>query len=455
MADNNNNAAAAANDNDNNAFQDAQQDVQPAPLFPGEHVGGQMLDFNQKLHYKHWENSIKSLYPDSKDRFDLKKEGLLNFLNNLKTRDETAMMSTLEVPVAIGANNQVDMNGEWVHMCTGHARFTRDHITAFVRSFANQRNRARQDDIMLYQCVYNSLSEDAKDKVNEKDGNFKLGEHTSGVLLLFEVIQRTGLDAYIDPDTIRQEISQLPMKFQQLEFNVKDLHSWVRTKLKELRRSGSNQHVDLRAHLVQAYRIAPDDRFRNYMQRKIDDFKGAEALNAEQLMSKADDQVNQIEKDNALAALKGENPTPAPGELLAQQAKLHAKIASLENERKSNKSNQQSNPKGNGKPKGGGGGKDNDKEQKKQPFPAELKNAKPPSDASKPRKINGKKYYYCTYHQKWGEHPTSDCKAKKNAAQEASGGEQKSNTKAQERTIRAFSAVVDQHNGYDSSSSSE
>lgn len=347
-------------------------------------------------------------------------------------------------------------------MCQGHARFDYNHLLEFVHTFYNNRNRANQDDIILYRCIINSLTEDAKKEVKEKEDLYELRNgHSSGLLLLHQVIDCTGVDPYIEPDTIRQELAQAANKFKQLNFEVKPFHSWINTKLAELRKSGPNAHVDLRAHLVRAYRASTDARFRDYMQRQIDDNKGAQALTARQLMFKAEEQAAQMAKDEAAAALAGEGPPASSNELLALQAKLEQKIDDLKKTRKSgnNSGHGKGNGKGNGKGKSPGGGNSN-----KPPFPTELKTAGKPDDPTKPRVINGKKYWYCTFHDKWGEHPTSECKKKASSQaggsqRQASGGASNSSTNGQSRqanrTVRAYSALARLAQGNDSDSTSE
>jgi hypothetical protein len=49
-----------------------------------------------------------------------------------------------------------------------------------------------------------------------------------------------------------------------------------------------------------------------------------------------------------------------------------------------------------------GKGKQNDSNRKR--FPEELKGAPKPDDPSKPRIIDGAKYWWCEVHKKWGKH---------------------------------------------------
>ena len=82
------------------------------------------------------------------------------------------------------------------------------------------------------------------------------------------------------------------------------------------------------------------------------------------------------------------------------------------------------------------------------PFPAELKNKPAPAAAEMNNGVtlNGKTYYYCFYHKKWGEHKLGDRKAHKKANSSnttpATGNTGTTQAGGQQRGVRAVQAVV-------------
>ena len=210
--------------------------------------------------------------------------------------------------------------------------------------------------------------------------------------------------------------------------------------MKQLRASGESSD-DLRTHLFKAYGSSPDKEFTTYIGGLKDDIRdNGTNITAKQLMSKAKLKATDLERERNL----GTAQSRADEQILALEARVEALSARL--------------PKGKGPRRtAGNGGTGRSKQersktrkagkqrtkQRRQPFPEELKKAAAPANPKVPREINGIKYYYCEHHKKWGEHPTSACKAK-SAAQGAlrpggSGGDQMSRLS---RAAHAIAAVA-------------
>ena len=85
------------------------------------------------------------------------------------------------------------------------------------------------------------------------------------------------------------------------------------------------------------------------------------------------------------------------------------------------------------------GGKSSGKNGKKKiKFPEELKDKPKPSDPSKPEVHDGIKYYWCTYHERWGRHSSSECKLKQEDSQGGTNGSRGN------RFVKALAAIVDE-----------
>ena len=86
------------------------------------------------------------------------------------------------------------------------------------------------------------------------------------------------------------------------------------------------------------------------------------------------------------------------------------------------------------------GGKSSGKGGKKKiKFPEELKDKPKPSDPSKPEVHDGIKYHWCTHHERWDRHSTSECKLRQEDSQDSTNG----NGSRGGRFVKALAAVVD------------
>jgi hypothetical protein len=125
----------------------------------------------------------------------------------------------------------------------------------------------------------------------------------------------------------------------------------------------------------------------------------------EELVNLAEGKVNQLK---VLEEHKATD-TGKQQELLALKAKLDT-LKKTVNKFKKDKSGYESSDSSAGGSRSGGGskqrcrGKGKQNDPNKKPFPEELKGAPKPDDPSKPRIIDGVKYWWCEVHKKWGKH---------------------------------------------------
>lgn len=168
-------------------------------LTPAAGTQSNVLDYvNNKMHRSHYQAAIKSLYRDSDARFDLSEKNLQNFLSRLEVRAKEFNFCTLDVPI----NNNFPL-GQTDNLIRHHGKFTLEHISTFANTFLGTPSRAAQDDYMLYQCLINSVDEDAFNELSAMSDEYIIGEHSCGVLLLKVIIRESAADAAIAPDTVK------------------------------------------------------------------------------------------------------------------------------------------------------------------------------------------------------------------------------------------------------------
>ena len=82
-------------------------------------------------------------------------------------------------------------------------------IRAHETTYITQPNRSAQDTYLLYECVMNSLSPEAKAKINIWRNNYWVNRNPSGNLLVKVVIRECHLDTKASIASIRQRLASL------------------------------------------------------------------------------------------------------------------------------------------------------------------------------------------------------------------------------------------------------
>ena len=85
------------------------------------------------------------------------------------------------------------------------------------------------------------------------------------------------------------------------------------------------------------------------------------------------------------------------------------------------------------------------------PFPKELRTADKPQDTTKPKVIDGKEYWWCDTHDKWGSHSNTACRKRQSTskATPAAGGDDR-----KARALRAVQALLQDSEDSDGNESS-
>ena len=364
----------------------------PAPfaLNPAAATQNDILDFGVKLHKAHYSSAIRSLFTDKEEKFDVTEARLQEFLTLLKERTDSFNLSIVEMPLDL-ANPFANL----VNFITNHGRFTHEQVRAFATTYIGVPNRAFQDDGMLYQCLLSSVTPESFGELSCSEEEYVVNSHKCGLLLLSFIVSESAADATIDPDTIRKELSHAPAKFKELKYNVEDFNSWVLLKIKQLRQHGE-ESSDLRAHLFSAYKSSEDKEFVSYINALKDDMRdNRTAYRPKQLMSKAKLKSEELDKDRKFDNLDSEGAN----DILALKAEMYEQAKQISYLTGKVSANGGTKPGARAKKRGSG-----------TPFPAELKDADPPADPTKPKNIGGVDYWYCTTHNAWGAHSTMACK---------------------------------------------
>ena len=132
--------------------------LNPAASFRG------ILDCSTSASKKLYKNATNSLF-DTHDKYNCEPDEMLNFLRELDTRaieygwnDEVS--GILWIPQDIN-----DPASDLRYLPREYGTISMESITNFERTYLGQELRTAQDSYMLYMCLLNSLTKEAKMKI--------------------------------------------------------------------------------------------------------------------------------------------------------------------------------------------------------------------------------------------------------------------------------------------------
>jgi hypothetical protein len=137
--------------------------------------------------------------------------------------------------------------------------------------YVNDKTRKAQDSIMLYNCVMNSLTDQARLNITNYEDEFIVDGKKSGTCLLKVVIANSHIDTKATTMHIRHQLASLDVHMVRLKSDVLKLNIYVIELLSSLEARGEKSY-DVLSFLFKGYKAAVDERFVEYIQKKEDDF---------------------------------------------------------------------------------------------------------------------------------------------------------------------------------------
>jgi hypothetical protein len=145
-----------------------------------------VLDYNNSVATKIYKGAIQALTPE----FDVDAEGLNMFMAALYSKSrEYGWDYVLEVPRDLQAPMM-----ELVNVLTNYGELTLEHLRAFAFTYVVTPTRVAQGSIMLYECIWNTLSKCGRSKVWIWKEEFHINSIPTGILLLKIVIREAHID---------------------------------------------------------------------------------------------------------------------------------------------------------------------------------------------------------------------------------------------------------------------
>ncbi len=387
-------------------------------------AGHDILDYTSAAGAKTFEAAIRHL---NEVHYDCTSKGLRNFLEDTAERAANFgwNISILDIP-----DDVTNVLGPSKNFLKQYGEISLDHIRKHAKTYVNTQTRAAQDSIQLYSCLWASLSNEGKSKVNVHRSDYHIGEHRVGAMLLKVIIRESHIDTNATVSHIRTQLSSLDTFLPTLGHDICKLNDYV-TSLHDALLARGEVSNDLFVNLFKGYKAASDRRFVAYIEKKEEDYEdGSLSITPQQLMTLAKNRYEVLVEKGLWNA-----PSSEEEKIMA----LEATIKKLQNNNRSNKRADDKMPnKGNDKAKARGI-KNRNKE-----LPAWV-HEKPKPGESKTKTIENKTWHFCDHHGRWTRHTTDKCEMKgiiKGKGKTVHPSATKYNTKAV-RFAKAMTAIAD------------
>jgi hypothetical protein len=255
----------------------------------------------------------------------------------------------------------------------------------------------------MYLAIRASLTQNALAKVEVWSEDYHINGLPSGPLFLKVIIRETDIDTRATTRHIRAKLAALKDYLPTINYNIIDFNVYVQQLIIGLKRRGEFTQ-DLLPNLFEAYKVATDQDFVNYIKMKENDYDEGKDVTADSLMQCAQTKYKIMVEEKKWAV-----PTKDQEKIIALEAKI--KTLTKKGGKGDQKGKSEKGKKGKkGKGKKSDKNKSDDSNASKAPHPDWKTKAPKDRDKNKPKNMNGKEYWWCTNHKLWCLHKTSECR---------------------------------------------
>lgn len=363
------------------------------------------FDYSNDATIKMYERATKSLFPKS-EFYDCNSEQMHLLLDLLRERATVNGWSEnpdgiLWVPVDL-----VDAeNMENDHLLDSYGSLTIETVVAWEDHLVEEADYKIQQNHMLFECLWASLSSKAKAAVSLKKEQYHREQISHGMSLLKVVLSESHLDSQATVTALRNRISNLDEHMLELDCNILEFNKYVQ-QTRESLTARKQISTDLMVNLFKAYKAVKDDAFKQYIEKKESEYEDdGREITVENLMNLAGEKYKSLK-------LKGmwQAQSATDAKILA----LETKLRKVTQDKKSKDSKDSKKPAKAGK-----------KQQEKKPD--WLLNNKPPkpSELTKARTWKNLNWHWCSpatggkCEGNWVRHEPSDCRGFKKKAPSA------------------------------------
>lgn len=387
-------------------------------LNPAASIKG-TLDYSDKEAKKIYHSAIKSLflkdeaYQCEPSEMEMLLKALQNRANEYGWDDEVS--GILHIP-----EDPEDAGTPTNYILKEYGKISMERITEFEKSYLGQQIRPAQDSYMMYQCLLNSLSKEAKIKVQVWESQYIIMNNEgsivpSGNLLLKVIIRESHLDTNATTQSIRTKLSNLDLYIQTINCDVTKFNGYVKGLVLSLSARGQKTE-DLLSNLFKGYMAASDKVFVKYIGRKMEQYEEGEDMVPDNLMQLADNKFRLMKEKGSWNA-----PSEEEEKILALQVEVE-QLKKLKNRKRQERPNHKT--RGNARGKAKTNDRSNaDNGNKKPSWMSKKPNHK---DIKRSREWKGRKWWWCGKESggkcdpgQWRAHHPKDCRGSmKRRAQE-------------------------------------
>ena len=343
-------------------------------LTPAQNID-EVLDFSDKAHRSIYD---KSIAPLSINSFDCVSTQLVDFMSALskKAHDFGWYDRILKIPLTLPETEDT----ECINLLTNHAQISIELIRAYELSYVKSESRERQDMHCLYTCIMDSLSQEGRLKVLTEKEKYTIPRDpddensdsvVSGNLLLKVVLMKSTVDNRSGAYSIRMKLSDLTGLIAKLGYDIEKFNTQVKQFIEDLSRRGETSD-DVIFNVIKAYKEVPVKEFVIFINRikdEADDKADKDQYTPQYVMDKAENKYKILVNEGTWdTGLKHKN------ELMALKAEINKLKMRNRIPRK------QGNLKG----------------KQRQTTKKRVDITRKPADITKPVKIDGKDWYWCS-----------------------------------------------------------
>ena len=375
------------------------------------------LDYSTKTGSAIYSQGIKPLYGDKdENKFALDSEKLNGFLEDVRTR---AISQGWDI---FG----ITKGGDTFDLLTQHGQVDLADVKTAAQGIETAQDRTTQDDEQLFQCLYESLSSDAKGTINLRSDEYKATNERSGILLLKLIIAESQVETNATKLLWWTQLnSGMPDLMTKHGNDIKAFNDNVKEIQKKLRSKGEDPSQLMSQLLITYKEVEEDGPFQRYVEQLENSYSdGTINLDTKSLMDKAEAKYAELTQQSEIGKNKKKE-----SEIVALQSELKALRTEVKTLKKGDKSEE-----------GGGSSR------RKKKVPAWV--TKPPKDGETTKTVEGKKYNWCEGHgshdPKWVVHDPAKCHGllEKDEGEEKDKKDKKD--KKNPRWSAAMSATVDE-----------
>jgi len=357
----------------------------PFALTPARAVQG-LIDYTTRHGQRLYESATQPL----ETKFDCKPDKLRLFVDTFRKRANSAnWTATLQVP----------LNGQTYDITDNYGFLTYDQIRAHAMTYIGTQTRNYQNAYQIYECLFATLTDDARTKVATRHNEYTVHDQPDGLLYFKAIIATAQVDTPATVSQIRYKLMNLSQHMQDIDSDIEQFNIDVQTYVMALEARG-NSTSDLLVNLFRGYKSASDETFRKYICDREDDYNDGTLpnLTPEKLMSLAVNKYRTLVDDNTW-----NQESPQQKQIVALNAQIQKLIG--DRSKKPNSNNKDHKTKSTSKNK-------DKKTPKNRKYP-DWKYKAPSGNEPRAKSIKGKQFYWCKHHELWCEHTEDQCRKAK------------------------------------------